>query len=71
MNDKKIQSLEDIRASLAGTTQMEFSSGQNTHAASRWKYLSSPPKRFLQQTDPSARFPVFVATGNNSAMSLP
>ncbi len=25
MNDKKIQSLEDIRAFLSGTTQMEFS----------------------------------------------
>ena len=25
MNDKKIRSLEDVRAFLAGTTQMEFS----------------------------------------------
>ncbi len=47
MNDKKIRSLEDIRAFLAGTTQMEFSiKGKDE----RYRWIEQTLRRFKYRT---------------------
>ena len=47
MNDKKIQSLEDVRAFLAGTTQMEFSiEGKDE----RYRWIEQTLRRFKYRT---------------------
>ena len=47
MNDKQIQSLEEIRAFLAGTTQMEFSiEGKDQ----RYRWIEQTLRRFKYRT---------------------
>ena len=43
MNDQKIRSLDDVRAFLAGTTQMEFSIEGNDE---RYRWIEQTLRRF-------------------------